>query len=72
MPKTGVIMEEFDDEFDEASFEDDNADVSEDVEVTPEEEAFMQGYDEADQIEKDEIESADLKDSEANWAQIDF
>ena len=66
MPKTGVIMEEFDDEFDEASFEDDNADVSEDVEVTPEEEAFMQGYDEADQIEKDEIESADLKDSEAN------
>lgn len=55
-------MDDWDEEIDEASFENVDEDLAEEDEVTPEEEAFLQGYDEADTISKDEVESADLQD----------
>lgn len=55
-------MDDWDEEIDEESFENADEDVTEEDEVTPEEEAFLQGYNEADTISKDEAESADLQD----------
>lgn len=49
-------------EIDEDAFGEEDTELSDDAEVTPEEEAFLQGYDEADSIAKDEKESADTED----------
>ena len=56
-------MDEWEDEIDEELFEDEETDLTEESEVTPQEEAFMQGYDEADKIANEERESADFADA---------
>ncbi|GEM_PF-5780834 len=55
-------MDDMEEEIDEDSFEEEDTELSDDAEVTPEEEAFLQGYNEADSIAKDEKESADTED----------
>ena len=53
-------MDDFEEEIDEEAFEDDESSSAEDDELNPEEEGFLQGYDEADKIESEEKESSDL------------
>jgi len=53
--------EEFDEE---APQQESRADLSDDGELTPEEEAFMQGYDDADEIDNAPKDEADLEDIE--------
>ncbi len=55
-------MSDWDEEIDEELYEDEDVDLSEEDEVTPQEEAFMQGYDDADIIEHKDGESKDFDD----------
>ena len=56
-------MDDWDDEFDEESFENEDVDLMDEDSITPQEEAFMHGYEEADKIETTEKESQDLDDN---------
>jgi len=56
-------MDEWSDELEEVPSEESDASVSDDNDLSPEEEAFMQGYEAADEIASDEEEIPDPEDT---------